>query len=208
MATFHAELHAARPRWTPAQAADLRLDAARRGASVPDYPAGLSAATIVGHGSEPRYVLRAIDRITRAIGQLPPEDECWVGLYWSNGAPVDDVVAAIDWSALPEHVAGIVFVGAVLAFPHRNLDVFQIMAPRGLEPGAESNCESTISPAFAEAVLTRAEQSSGVRASVVRGVRRGKRRQLLRRDGRERLSPFNLVLDRDFAPGMARGSAA
>jgi hypothetical protein len=57
---------------------------------------------------------------------------------------------------------------------------------------------------IARAVFERTETSGGVRAAMMRAPVRGKQRQILRRDGREAILPFNLVLDRDpFGPQMA-----
>jgi hypothetical protein len=62
---------------------------------------------------------------------MPFQDECWIAIYGTNGAPVDDVLAALDWDTVPERVLGLVFVGCFFAFPHRNLDCYVIAAPRG-----------------------------------------------------------------------------
>jgi hypothetical protein len=198
MVTLHAPWDIKRaPRWTGENVARTRRDSARAAASMPGYPAGLSAAAIVAHGTEPQYIRRAVDRITRAIKQLPDTDECWVALHWSNGAPIDDVADALDWSSIPSHVVGIVFVGSVVAFPHRDINNFQVIVRRGYEAGGEMDVESSVSEEFARLVLSRTESTAGIRATLVRGLIKGKPKQLLRRDGTERIAPFNLVLDRD-----------
>jgi hypothetical protein len=198
MVTLHAPWDIKRaPRWTPENVAVTRRDSARAAASTPGYPVGLSAAAIVAHGSEPQYIRRAVDRINRAIKQLPTADECWVALHWSNGAPIDDVAEALDWTSIPSHVVGVVFVGSVVAFPHRDINNFQVMVARGYQAGGEMDVESSVSDNFARLVLSRTESTAGIRATLVRGVINGKSKQVLRRDGSERIAPFNLVLDRD-----------
>ena len=198
MVSIHSPWNAKRgPVWSPRHAAETRREAARTAASLPAFPSGMSAAAIIAHGSEGQYVRRALDRIDRAIRQLPVTDESWVALHWSNGAPIDDVLDALDWSSLPSHVAGLMFVGAVLAFPHRNIDVFQLIVPRGLARGDDMRVESTLDDNFARTVLEHTQATPSVRATLLRGTIKGKRKQLLRRDGSERLPPFNLVLDRD-----------
>ena len=159
MVTLHG-LDGAPPRWTPELAAAARFQAARFAAEVPGYPAGLSAATIVAHGSEQLYVSRVLDGVSRAIRQLPPGDECWVALHWGNGAPIDDIVTRLDWTQLPPHVEGITFVGSVVAFPHRDINVFVLHAPRGLAAGAPMELESTLDNEFARLVLARTEASA------------------------------------------------
>lgn len=195
--SIHAPIDARKVALTPEQMAFCRVDAARAATTVPGYPDGLSGAIIVAHGAEPKYVRRAVSRITQALRQLPTTDECWVALYWTNGESVSAIADQIDWDSIPPHVAGIMFVGAVVAFPHRNIDVYVIALPRGFRSDGERSVQSTLDNALAEKILDRTEASSGVRASLLRGKTRGKRRQLLRRDGTERIPPFILLVDRD-----------
>lgn len=54
---------------------------------------------------------------------------------------------------------------------------------------------------FATLVLERFERSSGVRATLLHGGRQ----ELIRRDGKKRIVPFNLLLDAD-PPGFDRNS--
>ncbi len=201
MVTLHSSLDSPTPRWSAANAAATRQQAARAAARTPRYPAGLSAATIVAHDTEASYIRRVAARLVQAIRQLPSEDECWVGVFWSNGAAIDDVATAIDWSTMPAHIVGVVFVGSLVIFPHREINNFRVVVQRGYDPRSDSTqFESTLDDAFAEAIFERTETSSGVRAILVRGMIRGRPRVLLRRDGSERIAPFNLLLDRDPAP--------
>jgi hypothetical protein len=197
MAVADAPLEGKPPQLTAAQLQWGHRDAARRALMVPGFPAGMATATIHARGAERHYVRRVTKRVVEAARQLPPGDDCWVALYWTNGAAVRDVIAALDWSLLPRHVAGLIFVGQVVAFPHRNIDVFRLQYARGWRPEHDRAVASEVDDQLAAAVLDRTESSSGVRACLIRGPVGGKRRQLLRRDGSDRIPPFNLVLDRD-----------
>lgn len=197
LATFHAELDAPRPIWTARDAEQLRGRAGRAAAATPMFPHGLSGATIVAHGSEQSYVRRALAAIEKALRQLPEKDECWVSLFWSNGAPVDAVAAALDWDTLPAKVQGLVFVGSAIAFPYPDIHNYVVLVPRGFEVGNEVELESSVDERLAASVLDRVERSAGVRACLLRGVTAGKGRQLLRRDGSRHILPYILLMDAD-----------
>lgn len=171
-------------------------DAKRGARAAPGYPTGLRGAAIVGHGSEDAYARRVAGRVVQAVRQLPETDDCWVGIYWSNGAPVAVVHAAIPWSQIPPYVTGIVLVGAGVAIPDRNIHMFTHAIHRDVAPDSELQLHSLEGDAMAELaglILDRFERSSGVRATLLKG---GERTVLLR-DGRRRILPFNLLLDRD-----------
>lgn len=195
--TIHAPLDARKVVLTPDQRSYGRMNAARAAAGVPGFPDGLSGSVIVAHGTEANYSRRVASRVSQALRQLPATDECWVALYWTNGESAPAIADQIDWSEIPEHIAGIMFVGAVVAFPHRNIDVFVQGLPRDVRSSDERVVESALDDHFAATVLNRVERSTAVRASMLRGRIRGKRRQILRRDGSERIPPFVLLIDRD-----------
>jgi hypothetical protein len=81
---------------------------------TPGFPEGLRASVIVGHGSDKRYVERAVSRVIDALRQLPEDDACWVAIYWSNGAPDWSCPNALRWDQIPAHVMGIVLVGCAV----------------------------------------------------------------------------------------------
>lgn len=195
---------------TPEQRAYGRMDAVRAAAGVPGFPDGLSGSVIVAHGTEANYSRRVASRVSQALRQLPAADECWVALYWTNGESAPAIADQIDWSEIPGHIAGIMFVGAVVAFPHHNIDVFVQGLPRDVRSSDERVVESALDDHFAATVLNRVERSTAVRVSMLRGKIRGKRRQILRRDGSERIPPFVLLIDRDpvnlEVPGVKRRS--
>lgn len=210
--TIHAPLDAREVRLSRAELADGRAEAARNAAIVPRFPEGLSGAVIVAHGAEENYLRRVGARIVQALRQLPDDDECWVAIYWTNGEASGAIADVIDWTKIPEHVAGIYLVGSVLAFPHQNIDVFVSGIPRGYRSTDRREVRSDLEDEFAKTVLERMEASSGVRATVLYGRIRGKRRQILLRDGSERIPPFFLLVDRDPTGleihGVDRGSRA
>lgn len=191
----HSPLTAQPPR--PSRAMRRAADRGSRRATkqVPKYPRGLRGAVIVGHGSETSYARRIAGRVLQAVRQLPASDECWVGLYWSNGASLRTVRSAIDWTEIPSHVAGIIFVGCGVAFPHRNIDCYASQAHRDLPldtPIAVQSKEEGLEE-LAALVLERFERSSGVRPTLLKGGNT----TILRRAGERRILPFNLLMDVD-----------
>jgi len=167
----------------------------RASRTVPGFPMGLRGITVVGHGAEESYRRRIAARVQTAVRQLPAGDECWVALYWSNGAPLAGVGSAIDWATIPPYVAGIVLVGQGVAFPHREVHCFATSVRRDEDP-VDFEVESLLGDemsGLAKLVLDRFEQSSGVRPTLLRVGNR----DLILRDGTQRLLPFNLLMDRD-----------
>jgi hypothetical protein len=193
---LHAPIDAA----TVRHARQIRVSAAAEAKSsaraAPRYPRGLRGAAIVGHGSESAYARRVAGRVVQAVRQLPEDDDCWVGIFWSNGAPATTVHAAIPWREIPRHVTGIVLLGSGVAFPHRNIHAFAHVIHRDVAANSELALRSLDGEGMEEIaglVLDRFERSSGVGATLLKG---GERTVLLR-DGRRRILPFNLLLDRD-----------
>jgi hypothetical protein len=192
----HATIGAPVPR-APGRArrtgAPISRDGARR---APNYPQGLRGSVMVGHDTEEHYRRRIAARVAGAVRQLPTSDECWVALYWSNGAPLADATSSIDWAMIPAHVAGVIFVGQGVAFPDRQIHVFITPVPRGLQSKAEiavDSLEGERIEELAQLVLARFERSSGVRATLLRVGNR----DLIKRDGSRRIDPFNLLMDAD-----------
>jgi hypothetical protein len=163
---------------------------------VPEYPRGLRVAVIVGHGSEDAYNRRVASRVTAAVRQLPQGHRCWVAVYWSNGASMAGMQAAIDWSEIPERVVGLLLVGQGVAFPHPQIHAFSTAIPRddvGEFAGLVVASEAPDQEDLAATILHRFERSAGVRATLIRvGAR-----DLIVRDGSRRILPFNLLMDAD-----------
>ncbi len=194
LAHAHAPLDGKPPKLTREQRQYGERESRRRMKTVPRYPQGLCGATIVGHGSEKSYVRRVIRRVEQAVRQLPAHDECAVAVYWSNGAPAQQVAAAIDWKAFPPYVSGLVLVGCGVAFPDRQIHCYTVPIARGADAATEEvRSQNEGQDEYAKLVLERFECSSGIRAALLYGGQR----VVLRRDGKRRILPFNLLLDSD-----------
>jgi hypothetical protein len=181
-------------------------EAARRAADVPLFPDGFAAGVMVGHDSEESYLSRLQDRLRTAIEQLPLEEESWVAFHWTNGASVRSAFDAIDWATLPEHLAGVMFVGDAVVFPDPRIHVFTLAHPRGAERSEQLPMNSTLDDDYARLMLERVDATAGVRATLLRGrVGPGRSRQLLRRNGDPAILPFNLVLSGDPPEYGVRG---
>lgn len=191
----HAPIEAMPPQLSREQRREGERISRRNVKQVPGYPKGLRGAVLVGHGSEKAYALRVSRRVEQAARQLPTRDECWVAIYWSNGAPVNEVAAMLRWTDIPDHVAGVVLIGCGVAFPHRNIDCYVVPIERDHPPDAERVVASQEDDMddVARLVIERFERSSGVRATLLYGAQR----LILRRDGSRRILPFNLLLDAD-----------
>lgn len=191
----HAPIEGRPPQLSREQRREAQRIARRNVKRIPGYPIGLRGAAIVGHGSEKAYAVRVSRRVEQAVRQLPAQDECWVAIYWSNGAPVKDLASTLRWDRIPAHVAGVVLVGCGIAFPHRNIDCYVIPLARDHPSDAEvvvSSREEDMDD-VARLVIERFERSSGVRATLLYGAHK----EILRRDGSRRILPFNLLLDAD-----------
>jgi hypothetical protein len=188
----------------PRDIKDIRRRATRaaeeHARQTPGFPKGLRGAVIVGRHSEESYLRRAARKVSSAVRQLPDDgDACWVALYWSNGAPMDDVLATIDWSEIPSRVNGILIVGSGVAFPDRRLHVFQAaLAREGANSSQRVQVQSleTDKQELAELVFARFERSAGVRPTLLQIGRR----TLIYRVGQRAIDPYNLLLDADPDP--------
>jgi hypothetical protein len=197
LATFHAPLDVTDIVMTKEQRRFLQRDAAAHMRSVPAYPRGLRGITATAQDSEPDYIRRLGRKLNKALGQLPEGEECWVAFHWTNGATQAQVAAAIDWSAVPERVAGIEMIGSAVAFPDREIHVFRLVLRRGAEAEGDPWLESTRDEDYAQVVLGRVESSSAIRATLLRVGQV----DLVSRDGSRRILPFNLLTDAD-PPGV------
>jgi hypothetical protein len=125
---------------------------------------------------------------------LPGDDESWVAIYWSNGAPVETVQDAVPWEDIPGHVRGFILVGCGVAFPDRQIHCFTRILPRDADRESDFIVQSLVDQdELATLVLDRFERSSGIRATLLTVGRR----DLVVRDGSRRILPFNLLMDAD-----------
>lgn len=208
----HAHIDSPRPRNPRQMRLASQAESKRNARLVPKYPPGLTGAVLVAHGSEGSYARRVAGRVVQAVRQLPRDDDCWVAVLWSNGAPSRAVYDAIRWEEIPSHVEGIVLVWSGVAFPHREIHAYTAVMPRDADdsPPEVTSLDGEEMSAFAQLVLRRFERSAGVRATLLKG---GNRTVMLR-DGSRRILPFNLLLDadpdplaRDATPSLWGGSA-
>jgi hypothetical protein len=159
--------------------------------------ADVRGMAIIAHRSRETYVRRVVARLRAAIGQLPADGrECWLGLWWSNGAPLWAIGDAIVDMKLPDHVTAVLVLGQAVAVPWSQISVYMATidphapAPQGL------SVTSKVDDELATRVLERFESSSGLRCTSLRapGVDGA---ELLRRAGRRRILPTALLFDAD-----------
>jgi len=203
LAHGHASIQGAPPRMSSEQRRAGQRESKRRIRDVPMYPKGLRGSVIVGHGSEESYALRVSRKVEGAVRQLPEHDECFVAIFWSNGAPIALLADTIRWGEIPEHVTGLIVVGCGVAFPDRQIHCFTTVIDRE-SARSEARKVDTLQEEYeglAGLILDRFERSSGVRPVELYGGQR----LILRRDGSRRIIPFNLLLDAD-PPQYGRGA--
>ena len=176
--------------WKGARVLSRRL----AGSGFPAW-AHLRGLAIVGRETEETYLRRARDRIETALGQLSTDEECWVAFWWGNGAPVQATHGLLDAVNAPANVAGLVFIGQAVAVPWSEISVFIVNVDRDADVEGR-HIESTVDDKLAGLVLDRFDSSSGLRPTVLRAPGRDGP-TLLRRDGRRRIAPFNLLFDAD-----------
>ena len=137
LAHLHSPIHGLPPKLTREERRAMGRHARQAARKFPNYPTGLRGATIVGHGSEASYLRRVSARVAQAVRQLPSNDDCWVAIFWSNGAPLEAVHSAVSWSEIPEHVLGIVLVGCGVIFGHPQIHCFTSRLHRDARPTNE-----------------------------------------------------------------------
>jgi hypothetical protein len=106
---------------------------------------------------------------------------------------------AVDWTLVPEHVVGLIVVGSGVLFPVPMVHNYWHLI--GREPSSDDAgrvVRSLIDDELATQVMSMFERSSGVRPLILRA----EGQELLRRDGRRRILPYNLVMEPD-PPGIA-----
>ena len=151
--------------------------------------------SIVGHQTENEYLRRALSRVERALRQLPTDRECWVGVWWSNGAPIRAMSRLLEHLNPPANVAGISLIGQAVAVPWSEIHCYIANVERGVDT-SQMRVLSTVDDHLGKLVLDRFESSSGNRPTILR-TPGSKGETLLRRDGTRRINPFNLLFDSD-----------
>jgi hypothetical protein len=175
-----------------------------------------SCTAVVAYETEETYLKRLRCRIHEALEQLAGDEPCLAAIHWSNGARSGDVQAMLQSLDLPEHLCGVVLLGAVMALPFPGVHRYAIWHfRRGFQvPGLDTSNPRVVcltdSPdkAFCEALLSQLDQSASVRLSRFSAPGpQGESIELLRRDGSRRLDPFNFIFTSD-PEGIRNLSAA
>jgi len=157
--------------------------------------ASVRGVAIVARQTEQEYLLRARARIEYALGQLNTAEECAVAFWWSNGSPLGATSGLLDAVHAPPNITGLAFIGQAVAVPWSNISIFMTWVDREANT-AEVEINSGVDDRLAGLFLDRFESSSGLRPTLVRAPGRDGI-TLLRRDGRRRILPFNLLFDAD-----------
>lgn len=176
-----------------------QLEGERRAKYIHPVGRDMSAAVVVGRGTEETYTRRLTARFREALAQLPQED-AWVAFHWSNGAPIRMVRRALARAGVPDHVGGVIILGSV-AIPG-SFDHFVMIFPAPFEDDAEDApgdelWDSDRSIEDAKGLFEAVDQSAGVRATLIRVPAGGRRCDFLRRVGDRRILPFNVILAPD-----------
>ncbi len=173
----------------------------KRQRKLPAHIRDLHGAVIAAHYTEQRYLERVRERIETALRQLNTHDDCWVALWWSNGAPVLSVRQVLSAVDLPNNVLGVMLIGAAVAVPDPEIHYYDILLPRE-ELVAKETDPSVVSledSPLAEPIFEAFERSTGVRPTLLLnpfGIR-GSHERLLFRDGSRPIFPFNLLIGSD-----------
>lgn len=160
----------------------------------PDW-ADVRGISIVGHMTEKTYVERTAARLRAAFGQLSPDHEGYLGVWWANGAPLEMTPDILKRAGAPDYIVGVVSIGQAIAVPWSEINCFITSAHRGADMALRA-VDSSVDDHLANLVLDRFNSSSGIRATLLKAPGRDGT-ILLRRDGRRRLFPFNLLFDAD-----------
>lgn len=186
---------------TRAERRENRHQDRRRQKGLPPHIRDLHGAVIAAHDTERHYLKRVQDRIEAALRQLSDQDDCWVALWWSNGAPAMAVRQAFTEIDLPEHVLGIMLFGAAVAVPSAEIHYHDIILPRkelddrDIEPPVLSLEDNPLG----EPIFGAVQRSAGIRPTLLldpSGIR-GQRQPLLVRNGSRPIFPFNLLIAPD-----------
>jgi hypothetical protein len=157
--------------------------------------ASVRGIAIVARQTEREYLLRARARIKHALGQLATDEECAVAFWWSNGTPLRATSGLLDAVDAPPNVTGLSFIGQAVAVPWSDISIFMTWVDREIAT-TDVEINSAVDDKLARLVLDRFESSSGLRPTLLRAPGRSGT-TLLRRDGRRRIFPFNLLFDAD-----------
>ena len=154
---------------------------------------------MVGHGGEDNYARRLWLRLVNEVASQIPSESGWGAFYWTNGAPVELIHNTIRNGELPTNLEGVILIGDSVRLFHPNIHSFIAVLPRDVELREPIIFRSTKDDGLAQALFESFQRSSGVRAVLLAATDGANRRELLRRDGSQRIYPFNLLIDEDPA---------
>lgn len=169
-ATQHIDIDRSGDLYAPSRA-ERRADELQNRRGMRKLPAGaprdIAAAVVAAHYSEQKYLERARDRVEEAIQQLPKGDDCWVALWWTNGAPLGSMRQLLTTIDFPPHILGIALLGAVVVFPDPEIHYYHFFIPRDLSEDERPKVVSLVDHFLAEKILEIVEESSGVRPTLI-----------------------------------------
>ena len=77
-----------------------------------------------------------------------PDEEAWLSLWWSNGAPLDETPRSLEKAEALAYIVGVASIGQAVVVPMNDIHVFRTSIPReGVEFGG---VDSALDDALAE----------------------------------------------------------
>ena len=101
----------------------------------------------------------------------------------------------LDSIAAPPNVVGLSFIGQAIAVPWSEINCYVLNVDREADV-SQMQVESAVDDELAKLVLDRFESSSGNRPTLLK-TPGSNGLPLIRRDGRRRVQPYNLLFDAD-----------
>jgi hypothetical protein len=170
---------------------------------LPGHMRDLRGAVVAGYLTEEAYRARLRARVEEALRQVDGEDDAWVATWWSNGASLLELRDLLSEIRLPDHVLGLMVVGAAVIVPDARIHYFHSLLPRpDLDDRDVLPVHSLEDDPTAASILATFEHSVGLRPTLLLspdGV------PIVSRDGSRRIFPFNLMIEADCACGIPLG---
>jgi hypothetical protein len=178
----------------------MEVDNRRVRSHLPEHVRNIRGAVAAGYLTEDAFVDRARDRVEEALRQLEGDEESWVALWWSNGASLLSIRDALSEIRLPDHVLGLMVVGAAVIVPDPRIHYFHVCLPRpDLDDGGQLPVLSLEDDPTAAPILSIFERSVGSRPTLLVSPEDGEQ-PVLFRDGSRRIFPFNFMVGADSPP--------
>lgn len=192
------------PTFDPVEHGRIDAENRQRQRNLPRHIRDLRGAVVAADTPVGAYIGRVRHRVEAALRQLDPGDECWVAFWWSNAAPLLALRDVLSDLRLPDHVLGLMVVGAGVVVPDPRIHYFHARLPRPELSYGESELPvvSLENDPSAAPILEAFERSSGIRPALLiePDAEAGGSAPLLFRDGSRRIFPFNLLVGPDPAP--------